>query len=483
MRVRSTSTACPKFGFRTSVAVPSLAAMVLLAGCDSLPTSQVEEAAFQEAPLRVTSTDPSEAEQGDTLDVRIFGDGFAEGDSASWERSGVADSLIVVSSVTFISENELVASIRIARETDIGSYDVAVIRKRKKGVGSEAKAVAPGVFEVIKTESLDPPRGIQFASASSINDAGVVVGSAASVAGFWASGHPVMFGTRPSVGRGINNDLYIVGRRGKPSNCTMYVDCTLTAYVYHPGRGFTDLQPMETEGSTEALAINDAGTVIGWEEATTRRPVVWQRNADGEYGAAVELPPSTRGRAATATAINARGDIVGTTWGWPERAVLWAIRDDGTYGDPILLGGADASRANGINADGWIVGATSSGGAALWLPGNYRHPVHLDKAGFGIVASEALAISDAGHIVGWRERDGEGDGIGGFMCCEYEGQGVLWRTDNAGLVTEMLNLPATPGHDRSTARSVNRHGLIVGYSWVGGEAFGHREATLWRTGE
>jgi uncharacterized membrane protein/tetratricopeptide (TPR) repeat protein len=405
--------------------------------------------------------------------------------AASWDRDGVADTLIAVSSVTFVSENELVASIRIARETDIGLYDVAVTRKRKKGVGSEVRAVAPDVFEVIKAESLDA-WGFDFASAFSVNDAGTIVGAAVSphVAGLWSSGQSIVFGTRPSVALGINSDGYIVGGRGKPSNCSMYNDCTWTAYVYHPDTGLTDLQPFVAEGSTEAVAINDLGTVVGWgarQEGGDRRPVVWQRNGDGGYGAAVELPLPHENGFGSATAINERGDIIGTTNTYPERAILWTIRDDGSYENPVLLGGSYASRANGINADGWVVGATSSGGAALWLPSDYSTPIYLDEAGSGVAASEALAISDAGHIVGWREWDDQESYTG--MCCEYWGQGALWRINESGVVIERYRLPATSGHDRSTARSVNRHGLMVGYSWVGGEGFSYREATLWRTNE
>lgn len=464
--------------------------LILSAGCGEVEiTNQLEE----EVPLEVTRTDPAEAEQGETLEVRIFGDGFSEDADVAWERDGVLDDFITVHNVTYVSRTELVAAIRVAIDTELGLYDVAVTRKRKKGVGSEARAVAPDIFEVKEYTPIALGSALPFASAFGISDANIIVGAAVSphVAVLWGGSGTVWFGSEPSRAVSINGDGYIAGSRAVTPGCGVY--CHYVAFVYHhDSRQTTDLQPNGPEGTTWALAINDAGTVVGWAAEGTdyqrlgpRVPVVWPREATGRYAAPIVL--ATGGASnGEATGINAHGDVVGTlyhdglNYQPGMRAVLWKVNEDGSYQQPVVLGGADAARANGINARGWIAGATSPGGAAVWLPDAYDTPVRPDQGAYKV--SEALAISDDGHVVGWRDRT-DRDSLGSDMCCEYWGSGVLWRLDRTGAPVATIDLAATSGHDRSTARAVNRHGWAAGYSWLGEGGFSYRRATLWRPDE
>jgi uncharacterized membrane protein len=443
-------------------------------------------------PISVASADPAEGEQGRALEIRILGAGFLADAVPTWERDGVADTLIVVDQVVFVSHTELRATVRIGRDADLGSYDVAVRSSRKKGIGSEEPT---GVGQDIFTVRPYQPQalgwlgvGLPFASVFDINDEGVVVGAGVSPhrATFWTvAGDASPFGGEPSIAYGINNHGYIVGARGGPPGCGVY--CHYVGFVYHVQSGFTDLRPIGAEGTTQAIAMNDSGTVVGWAARGTNyqelgpwAPVVWRRDAHGEYAEPIELRRNGMS-IGVARAINARGDVVGTlsqSDGTGQSAALWRVRDDGSYADPIMLRGTGTSRANDINDDGWIVGATSDIGATLWL-GGYGMPVRLGGEASLRLASEALAISNDRVVVGWMGGERMETHFS-LMCCEYWGQGMLWRLDASGAAVQTFTLVGTSGHDRSTARAVNGHGWVVGYSWRGGEGFSYREATLWR---
>lgn len=476
----------PRAAVRRSPGSPWALALVLLIGCgEGLPTGQIEGDPDEDPdavalPLEVTGTDPAEAEQGESVDVRIFGEGFAEGSVASWERDGVADTLIVVSSVTFVSETELVASISVARETDIGLYDVAVTRKRKKGVGSEAKAIGADIFQV--NEYVPSPLGWLVESiwagayswAYTINDSGVAAGSAVddawnTTAVYWTEADgAVTFGGEEAVALGSNDRGWIVGARGV-ENDLIYA----TPFIFEDGL-VTDLQPLEAPHRSHARAINETGTIVGWGArdywADPTWPLVWLRADDGSYGAPAQLPlpdgqvwevnDYTEG--SRATAINDDGEIVGMLrlgGDLGDGAYLWRPGPDGTYQEPLRLGGTEAE-ARGINNGGWIVG--TSGGAVLWHPNDYGTPIRLAGQENG---AEAVAINDAGQIAGTRSTGGQ------FHA-------VLWTVDAEGNTTETIDLVPAPGFTSSHASSINARGWVVGWS----ERYNpHRTvATLWR---
>lgn len=470
-------------------------AFALLAGCgDGVITSQLEEASLEgeAAPLQVTGTDPDEAEQGETLEVRILGEGFTEGAAVTWERDGIPDALIAVNSVTFVSETELVASIRIALDTDIGLYDVAVNRKRKKGVGSEARAVAPDVFEV--KEYTPNPLGWtgvgvwagEFSYARSINDHGVIVGGGGDGGSQWTAfswaedAGIVTFAGNYAEAMVTNSDGQIAGYRGH-ENESIYIGDT---FVLHNG-ALTLIEQLEPPYLSLPLAINDAGTMVGWAAkdyyGDPTWPIVWRRNQDGGYGPPVELPlrdgevweVGEHQEASQAAAINSSGDVVGTLSqgdGMDKitRAVLWRARSDGSYEEPIELGGIQ-SAAFGINDAGWIVGVR--GGfepsgvrkATLWHPDDYSTPVDVGEPE-DIESSTPRAINNYGQIVG-RHWDGRM-------------QGIVWSLDHTGNTVETIYLAPAPGYTSAHAVAINDAG------WVAGTSEGYQphrfEATLWR---
>jgi uncharacterized membrane protein len=464
------------------------------AACGDLATeSQLE--AESETPISVTGAYPAEGEQGQTLTVRISGSGFVQGAVATWERGGTPDPGITVYQTVFVSSTELDATIAIALDADVAEYDVAVSRDRKKGIGTEGdRDVAADAFAV---KPYDPEgmgwlgTGIwagSHSTASAINNHGMVAGGGGggsnSTAAYWtADGAITVFGGDPGHANGINDLGWIVGVRGERDD-QLFVD----AFIHVDGRT-RSLQPLSAPHPSAALAVNDAGTVVGygsrdwWKDPTW--PVVWQRKDDGTYGAPVQLPlrngetweVDDHQEGSQATAINSRGDIVGTlrycehTPHWCSKRwdvpVLWRVRPDGTYDEPLELGGGHG-RALGINDAGWIVGSISdveanSSFAVLWHPDDYGRAImlNLDK---GLIW-KATSINGHGQVIarGWNGNSS---------------RGYLLNLDEEGRIIDVTELEPAPGYTHSTAADINDDGWVVGWS----ERYQptNFEATLWR---
>jgi hypothetical protein len=108
-----------------------------------------EQIAGTDTPITVMAAFPSEAEQGRTVQVRIVGSGFPSEPMVTWERDGVAEPLISVLDLSFVSESEILATISIGLATEIAYYDVVVRRGRKKGISTEFdRGVGTAAFRV-----------------------------------------------------------------------------------------------------------------------------------------------------------------------------------------------------------------------------------------------------------------------------------------------------------------------------------------------
>jgi hypothetical protein len=93
--------------------------------------------------ITVTSTNPSSADQGTTLDVTIKGSGFKKGAKSQWLVTGTTDpGGVTVNSTTLIDSNTLVANITIApdAQTEL-KYDVEVYSAGRTGKGIEVFSV------------------------------------------------------------------------------------------------------------------------------------------------------------------------------------------------------------------------------------------------------------------------------------------------------------------------------------------------------
>jgi hypothetical protein len=139
MPVRISVPACqPR---RHPAAVLALTAALLLAACADGPASHADELIAV-----VGSVEPWDAGQGETVQVRIRGSGFSQGDVAVWERRGSAAASVVVEETRFVSAGELIATVRIGAGTLPEAYDVAIRnRDRKKGIATEIFNVLHGI--------------------------------------------------------------------------------------------------------------------------------------------------------------------------------------------------------------------------------------------------------------------------------------------------------------------------------------------------
>jgi hypothetical protein len=96
----------------------------------------------EEDSVVVSDTDPREAEQDTTLDVRVSGSGYDDGSSVRFLLNGKPTKKVKTNSTRFENEQELVANITIALDAVVASYDVEVTTsKRRKGIGTELFAV------------------------------------------------------------------------------------------------------------------------------------------------------------------------------------------------------------------------------------------------------------------------------------------------------------------------------------------------------
>ena len=127
-----------------------LAATLAACQLDSPTTARVEvrAASFGKgtgtATLGVTSTLPTSARQDTTVDVNIYGSGFAAGAAATWSLAGDTTK-VHVQSTKFVNQGQLVARLLVPAAAPVSSYDVVVMLiGGKKGVGAELFTVTVG---------------------------------------------------------------------------------------------------------------------------------------------------------------------------------------------------------------------------------------------------------------------------------------------------------------------------------------------------
>jgi len=491
---------------RLAIALFGLLALAAL-GCGELATEADPAPPGFDVPVSVNAVYPAEGGQGQTIEVRIVGEGFVDGAVPSWERDGIEDTMISVEQVVFVSDSVLLANVSIGLDADPTDYDVVVSRTRKRGIGSEVDKGAAGEifkvteftngYEIVVIGSLFP-NAVSVTRAWGINDLGAVVGF--TLPGWDYGSGPRAFGWNAyegiyellgtigfeygqfdaSVATGINNAGSVIGMITKYTGDGGYTTIDpYTRQAFVKNAGSLMLLPSPVVSWPEA--INDAGTVVGAggggtfggdSDGSETRTLVWRRVADGSYENPVDLGPWHPGFVgdvvgqAPSSGINARGDVF--THGQRGRPLLWRSRPDGSYGAPVELGVPDGERAHAmaINDEGWIVGASGNATrpfsgddleALLWHPADYSKPIRL---GAGV----ARAINNDNRVVGSNQ-------VGGG---DYSA--VLWTVNEVGEATSTIRLRASSGYDASAAFDINADGWIVGYSWRMGDWI----ATLWR---
>jgi uncharacterized membrane protein len=248
-------------------------------------------------------------------------------------------------------------------------------------------------------------------------------------------------------------------------------------------------------GETSVAPINDAGQVAGVIAAENYSPFLWQA---GVVTRVPVLPNTVDG--CRVTGINAGGAVVGNngvqrTWGVERVSVRWhggvvadlglpygygvtAINDSGTLAigagqmgqRSYVLSGGNTSMVDWPGMDpltgttkaldlnnagqvcGWLIDPAVDGAerALLWQAGGGtflpNFPINS--------RSEAVALNNHGHAVGWAYRAGN------------DAPAVLWRD---GTLTALDSLPEVKaaGWSALEARDINDHDQIVGSGYHG----------------
>ncbi len=206
----------------------------------------------------------------------------------------------------------------------------------------------------------------------------------------WRHGSFIDLGIFPgrqySIAVGINSGGQILGYSGDstgsvPPDAWIYQLGAMTGLGL-PGSGY-DFTP---------TAINDAGQVVGnGFNGVNERAFVWQ---NGNF----TVLAATGAKHTHAYAINGNGVIVGsmTLDNNDEHAARWV---NGVIQDLGLLPGDHYAQAEGVSADGRIVGLSYGGNGAfrafLWQGGKM-----IELPPLGGTFAEAIAINGVGQIAG-----------------------------------------------------------------------------------
>ena len=352
--------ACPRSRFaRRHLAAVSAA--LLLAACVgdpvTLPLAPDEAASLGKAATgpTVTSTLPKSGGKGLTLDVHVYGSGFADGATATWALHGVADpSKVRTNGTTVVSSTELIANITIAPDATIDYWDVQVAARFccKTGVGTE-------LFEVTTAMPVGPGQAL------GVNDAGDIVGLSSGA--FVVSGADASFsdlGPRKATGISQNGLIVVGGVDGGDFYPRAGV-WTRAAGAPWPAVGarLPDLPGMpQTSGLATAVTAIPAEnvTVITGVLTLPATPVYWE-SSDGTWTSPPRPLPMPAGYAAngnSAVAIATNGDIAGGLRNPAGSivAVAWR-RVFGSYVADVLPlpAGYTVSEVRSISPDGTIL--------------------------------------------------------------------------------------------------------------------------------
>jgi hypothetical protein len=192
----------------------------------------------------------------------------------------------------------------------------------------------------------------------------------------------VLLGGNWSEAFAIANDGTIVGWSGlTPQTAVVWRDSVISS-----------LAALLGTANSKAQGISDDGSMItGWAG-----PSISSANAficDGRTATLLPLPQAPGAFFSEGNGVNLHGDVVGRFVSTAGHACAWLD------GKPIILPklpGQSTSRANDINDDGVIVGS----GGAIWVDGKVHDLDDLIDVPYFLDVKEAYAISASGVITG-----------------------------------------------------------------------------------
>ncbi len=237
------------------------------------------------------------------------------------------------------------------------------------------------------------------------------------------------------------------------------------AFVYDTS--FHDLGTLSVQvggrSAATALAINDSGTVVGYDDFPDQALTFpFRHTGTGPFTPADSLGLFGSYTRVLPRGINQAGVIVGTaTVG--VNSTQHAFVYDTAYHDLGALPGCSGSGATAINGSGVVIGY----GYAGIVPHSFRHTgtgplTAADDLGQlpGSAGLAATAINAAGDVVGNTGQSG-----GTPTAFLLRAGGTLQSLSSTALVT---NLPA--GFGLQNATGINSQGQIVGYTNIAGTA-------------
>ncbi len=255
----------------------------------------------------------------------------------------------------------------------------------------------------------------------------------------------VTLSKRPGLANGINAQGHVVGSYMIPGNTATH------AFLWKDGV-FRDLTP--GRDYTDALAINDAGQVVGVTSGSPEglTAFLWQNGVMRNLGT-LGWTGGLGEPASVATSINSKGQIVG--WSWTKEATIRAFLWEA--GRMRRLPGLENifSKAHGIDNNSRVVGQYGEGTTGRGFRWTAGAVSPVGKMGGGTVAT---AINAENKVVGWSRGNS---------------RAFVWR---AGVMTNL----GTLGGTYSGASAINDLGQIVGYSGPPGDFPMH--AFFWKNG-
>jgi len=256
------------------------------------------------------------------------------------------------------------------------------------------------------------------------------------------------------VPQAINDNGTIVG---------FFLNCSDNerAFQWTAGPTFATLPNTPGFYSARAYDLNSSNQIVGRSVLVRNSPI-----SDGflfQNGSYLDLGDLMNSTEVEPTGINDATQICGYTNNsstGPLRAFLWERGKIRALELPIGKHARGRAIDNHSNIVGWM-GDLPTFTAFLWIDGNVIN-IGIPEGSF---ASEALAISDTGHIAGQHYIEIE-PGI-------YRSRGFHWRN---GVFTDLGLLP---GYDRAFVTGVNDRGEIVGWCQATGQ---FSAPFIWRDG-